>query len=102
MKKIIFVLLCTVTAFATSSFAHEETQLPSETYYEDHIEAETPLAEPPSLRAGDDDIDPGGSTEGEGGWVGSPISDNAAPILAMAAAYVLIVSRRKRKEKNST
>jgi len=79
--------------------SHAQTITPSEQYYRENIATDVAL---PSTRAGDDDLDPGGSSGGQGGWVGSaPISDAITPILIALGLYgTTLIIRRREKERS--
>ncbi|NDW18868.1 hypothetical protein D0T53_08075 [Dysgonomonas sp. 216] len=104
MKKLIIFLSVTILTIVCCLYAQEvePVQLPSEEVYENTIEAMNINAsgELPSTRAGgDDDLDPGGSSEGDGGWVGAPIADNAAAILILSGGYLTFTVLRNRGKK---
>ena len=99
MKKIV-LLTYVVIIVASIMYANDNTgaQLPSEAYYQEHIET-LPPAEAPSLRAGDDDLDPGGSASGPGGWVGSPVSaPSVLVVIVTAAAYVTVRTVKSKRK----
>lgn len=89
------MLTCGAILASGSIMAQSQTETPSETYYKENIAAKSS----PTLRAGDDDLDPGGSTTGPGGWVGAPLGDGVIPISVAAITYLVSLAYSRRGKK---
>lgn len=100
-KTLISLFISLLTVAVCDTYAQLGTQTPSEQYYQENIAASNALAQLPSTRAGDDDLDPGGSSGGEGGWVGAPISDTVMPLLMAIGLYAAILTIRKERRQAS-
>ena len=103
MKKLhVTTFICFVCSFSCNVNVLGQ-QLPSDKYYNEHIATDNIIARSPSLRAGDDDLDPGGSTEGEGGFVGEvPVNGSSIiPFLVFAGLYTVFIFWRKKNNENN-
>lgn len=100
MKKSLSVILI---IFFVGSFAlNAQDLLPSDAYYKQHIAVNEVAASSPNLRGDgsnedDNDVNPGGNTEGNGDQVNGPIGDAVAPLLMAGLAYGSFLLYRRRK-----
>ena len=101
MKKYLSIILLGLLISVNCAFGQD--MLPSDVYYKDNIAVNNIANDAPSFKVpgDDDDEGPGGSGEGDGGYVIAPIGDATLPLLAVGLAYAgFILYRKKRKATN--
>lgn len=105
MKTLFIYMMVSFVVLEANAFGKDSVffeKMPSEEFFEKEKEKDTEELEI-FKRAGDGDLDPGGETEGEGGFVGElPFDDDShIPLLVAAGLYAFFLIIKKKKDDNA-